>query len=321
MLVSCGPSEEEIEARITQESEQRAIELADEIAQEYITQFNENRLTPLSVSEMQETIGRPYTQVRESIREFNQAVVSLQTDNTSVYDLNRSVSEYLIGLRNFEDADTERLSDDYITFYNEFRGAATDYIEHVENLISDIQGDNLDNIDTHATGVAESIERLYDAEYLVFGTPLGDVMLSDAAKDRAMNRLTELCETRVDRDNSDYLDEIALPEVDKSSMNTEELEARQQAESEYEILLSAYRENVSQERQTCRQNVLSERRLYGERLVPSEHYELEAELRDILYNIQSTVPETDDSVEDSAEAEGLDDIDFDDIEWEDSSSE
>lgn len=312
VLSACGDSEaEELERQ--QQIEKEANDKAVEMLEKYKEEAKEKRVSPYTISEMTEGFGEVYKGVRNKINGFNEDIMGLRDDEVTVYDINKKISDYRIELGKYDDVDTLKIPDDYYSFYTGFKEVATDYVNNLESFGNYYQSKDSAGIEEVSVLISENLTRLYNLEFGIFGTPLGDEILSGNAKERSDKRLKELCTQSVAVDNSEYLESIALPEVDKSQMDEEELLERKEAEEEYVELMKQYREDSKSDEEKCYSDVMAERATFGNRVVESESADLEAELMEMLDSyeqrqaeqeeLESTEGETEESFEEGFEGE------------------
>lgn len=300
ILAGCGPSEEELQQRqieIDEQSTQKAVEMVDQ----YKTELAEKRITPYKLSELEDTFGNKYTEIRENIRKFNQGVLQLREDEITVYDLNKDISDYRLQLQDYHDLDTEKIPDDYYSFYKGFGEVAVDYINNIEQFAVHYQNQDAEGIGELAGLLSNNIRDLTDLEYSIYGTPLGDSILSKEVKERSRDKLNELCEIKVNGNNQEYLESIQLEDVNKNELSDEELIERREQEEEYAKLMAEYDEKVVGENKECRDNIMAERANYGSRIVMSEYDELEDELYQLLEDYNTRLDE--EANEESTEGE------------------
>lgn len=281
LLSACGDKEaEELERQ--QQIELEAQQKAEEMVEQYKEEADEKRVSPYSVSEMEEGFGSVYKNIRGQISEFNNDILKLRDGDITVYDINKKVSDYRIKHKEFEDVDTLKIPDDYYSFYDEFKDVSLEYIGNLEVFGSHYQAKDTLGIEEVSGLIASNLNTMYDLEFKIFGTPLGDKLLSGDSKERSDKRLKELCTISVDNSNQEYLDKIALPEVNKKDLSEEELLIRVEAEEEYIKLMEDYAETAKVERQECYDKFMQERSTFGNRVVESENAELESDLMEML---------------------------------------
>lgn len=305
VLSGCGPSEEEIQQRQL-EIDEASTEKAVEMVSNYQEELAEKRLTPYKLSELEETFGNKYTSIRENIRKFNQGVLQLREDEITVYDLNKDISDYRLELTAYHDLDEEKIPDDYFSFYKQFGEVALDYINNIEQFASHYQNQDSEGISELAGALSQNISDLADLEYSIYGTPLGDKIMSESVKNKSRDKLNELCEIKVNANNQEYLDSIKLEDVNKNELSDEELVERRDQEEEYSKLMVEYDEKVADENKECRDYILAERATYGSRIIMSENHELEEELFQVLedYNNRQAEESEAENAEEGSEVGG-----------------
>lgn len=296
ILSACGDSEaEELEKQ--QQIEREANDKAVEMLEKYKEEAKDKRVSPYTISEMSEGFGAVYKDIRTKINGFNEDIVGLRDDTVTVYDINKKISDYRLILGKYEDVDTLKIPDDYYSFYTGFNEVATEYITNLESFGNYYQSKDSLGIEEVSGEISNNLTRLYDLEFAIFGTPLGDSILSGNSKERSDTRLKELCVESVARDNQEYLDKIALPEVDKSQMDEDELLERKEAEEEYVELMKQYKEDSKADEDKCYSDVMDERATFGNRVVESESADLEAELMEMLDSHEQRQSEENEEVE------------------------